>query len=471
VKFSGDPSDPATILDTGWNGIAHRAPVISNGDVTVSLSCAAPGRPCGVCNVSGPIANTGPLEIRNRRCTNDLSIQCTDDTPCGTRHCLGGSNEDAACTSNAQCPASECSGTGTCQFFFGSILPLVAGGVGTCVTNQFNGAVSGTANVETGEAATAANLISSVHSAPSSDTPCPTCVGDTTINDGNAQGTCSGGPRDGEACDANGEVFERPDFGQTSFDCMPPPQSVIASLPIDLTNTTGTVTKAITAGSPNCSGEAGQRCACDTCNNATAQPCDSNADCPTSGGNAGICGGRRCIGGTNDGGPCAGTNASQCPGGGACGKPGEPTRPNACVDNTTTPGVDGSVCVDAAPLGDNEGECPEGPLTGVCSLSSGHPQRSCDGNDDCCDDAPACITDPPTPGDCIIGNRLCFLDNGVGGSIVATGAADPPTNDVAEPTLAAIFCIAPTSLPAVNAAAGLPGPGRVTIKGTAVGLP
>ena len=76
-----------------------------------------------------------------------------------------------------------------------------------------------------------------------------------------------------------------------------------------------------------------------------------------------------------------------------------------------------------------------------------------------------------TPGDCVIGQRLCFLDNGLGGSIVATGQANPPIEDVSEPTPAAIFCIAPTSADAVNAAAGLPGPGRVTIKGTAEGFP
>jgi hypothetical protein len=448
VAFSGDPADPATILDTGWNGIAHRAPVISNGDVTVTLSCAAPGRPCGVCTVSGPVANTGAAQLRNQRCTNDTSIQCTS--------------------------SAQCSGGGTCQFFFGGPLPLVAGGVGTCVVNQFNGSVSGTANVETGEASTTANLISRVHSAPSTDTPCPTCVGDNNPNDGGVtdNGTCAGGStRDGLACDANGSVPGRPDFGTTSFDC-PPSAGVIASLPIDLTNSTGTVTKAVTASSPNCSADSAQKCVCDTCNNAAAGPCDSNADCPISGGNPGICGGRRCLGGTNDGGPCggAGAGASACPGMGSCGRPGNPTLPNACADQTAVPG-DGTVCIDTAPIGDNEGECLEGPLTGVCSAASGHAQRSCGNANECCDDAPGCVSDPVTPGDCVITNRLCFLDNGLGGSIEADGAADPPVNDVSEPTLAAVFCIAPTSLPAVNAAAGLPGPGRVTIKGTAVGQP
>jgi hypothetical protein len=398
--------------------------------------------------VSGPVANSGAGELKNERCTGDPNVQCSS-APGGSAGC-GGS-------------------LGTCEFFFGGPLPLVAGGVGTCVVNQFNGAVSGTANVETGEAVTVANLLSRVHSSPSTDTPCPTCTGDGAINDGVAGGVCSGGPRNGLACDASGFVPDRPDFGSTSLDCPPDPISIIATLPIDLSNSTGTVSKAVTAASPNCSGAPGAKCVCDTCNNANAEPCDSNADCPISGGNPGICGGRRCIGGTNDGGPC--NNNSACPNGGACGRPGEPTRPNACVDDTTTPGVDGTKCVDAPPLGDNRGACPEGPLTGVCAASSGHGQRSCSNANECCDDPPTCASDPPVAGECVIGNRLCFLDNGLGGSIVAQGQADPPVQDTSEPTLAAVFCIAPTSLPAVNAAAGLPGPGRTTLKGTASGHP
>src|SRR5262249_9130578 len=127
VHFAGDPTDPKSILDTGWTGIAHRAPVISNGDVSISLSCSASTPPCGLGSVSAPIANCGTNQLKNRRCTNDLSIQCT---------------------SSAQCTG------GTCEFFFGSVLPLAAGGVSTCVTNQFNGPVTGTANVETGDAVT-----------------------------------------------------------------------------------------------------------------------------------------------------------------------------------------------------------------------------------------------------------------------------------------------------------------------------
>src|SRR6185436_752901 len=116
---------------TGWTGLGHRAPVIANGDVTIALSCAATSRPCGVCTVAGVVENPNQDagQLHTRRCTNDTSIKCTDDTPCT-------------------------GGGGTCQYFFGSTLPLVAGGVGTCVVNQFNGPVTGTANVESGEAAT-----------------------------------------------------------------------------------------------------------------------------------------------------------------------------------------------------------------------------------------------------------------------------------------------------------------------------
>ena len=97
-------------------------------------------------------------------------------------------------------------GGGTCQFFFGSNLPLAAGGVTVCVVNQFNGAVSGTANVETGDAATVANLTARVYTGIAIDNPCARCVGDTTINDGVQGGTCSGGTRNGLACDGNGTV-------------------------------------------------------------------------------------------------------------------------------------------------------------------------------------------------------------------------------------------------------------------------
>jgi hypothetical protein len=43
--------------------------------------------------------------------------------------------------------------------------------------------------------------------------------------------------------------------------------------------------------------------------------------------------------------------------------------------------------------------------------------------------------------------------------------------DEADPTLAAMFCIGPTTSGAVNGAAGLPGLGKIELPGHARGLP
>jgi hypothetical protein len=439
ITFAGDATDAATVLDTGWTGISHRAPAITNSEVTVALSGCASSRPCGVCTVSGPIANpnAGAGQIDNRRCTNDTSIRCTADAPC-----LGGG--------------------GTCQYFFGSALPLAAGGVTTCVVNQFNGLVTGTANVETGDAANSANLTSRVYNGIAIDNPCARCVGDATINDGLQGGTCDSGTRLGLACDANGTVPGRPDFGSTSLDCPLASGALIATLPIDLTNATSAVTKTLTALSPGCSGAPGEKCLCGTCNNLNAEPCEANADCPDPAGPTGpICNGNRCLGGTNAGAPC--TLDSACPGGGLCNKPGEPTKPSACLDNTLTPGV--LDCSDTAPV-DGEGECTSGPVTQTCSVASGHGQRGCTTDANCGGD----------PGSCESDNRRCFLTGGLNllvgtNTLVAQGVADAPMADVSNPTLGSVFCVGPTGAAAVNNVAGLPGPGRVTIKGQAVGTP
>jgi hypothetical protein len=444
VSFTGDASDPASILDTGWTGIAHRAPIIANGDVTLSLTCPLDGsvatRPCGTCTVSGPIANTLPNQLSNHRCVNDTSVKCTSN--------------------------GDCAGVGgNCEWFFGSTLPLAAGGVGTCVVNQFSGSITGTANVESGETATKALLTSRVYTGPT-DNPCPRCSDAGGINDGTQGGTCIDGPRNGLACDANGFVPGRPDFGRTSLDCPPPTGNLAATLPIDLSNSTDTITKTLSATSPNCTDGSGTKCLCETCNNAAATPCSSNADCTAVG--ATICGGRRCSGGTNDGGPCtAAGGATACPGGGLCGFAGEPSKPSACLDDTaTTNQLD---CSDTAPV-DQEGECTSGPVTKACSVASGHGQRACGSDADCGGGG----------GSCVAANRACFLTGTLNppaaglvgtGTLVAVGMEDTPMNDVSHPTLGAVFCVGPTTASAVNNVAGLPGPGRVTIKGTALGLP
>ncbi len=434
VHFVGDPASPATLLDVGWTGISHRSPVVTNGDVTVALSGCAAERPCGVCAMSGPIPNTGATELRSRRCTNDTSIRCADDAPCA-------------------------GGGGTCEYYFGTALPLAAGGVTTCAVNQFDGPVTGTVNVESGEAVTTAHVTARVFVGLAIDTPCPTCVGDAAINDDVQGGTCAGGARDTLPCDANGTVPGRPDFGSTSLDCPPMTGLLIATLPVDLSGATGTVAKALTADSPMCGpGAPGEFCLCHTCNNGNAEPCAANADCPDPAGPIGpICGGRRCLGGPNAGAACAAP--SECPGGGFCNRTGEPPRPDACLDDSATPGV--ADCVDDD--GDGSGECVNGPITTTCTAP--HAQRSCVGDAEC------------APGTCESASRLCFPSGGGvptntgSGDVRALGAADVPVHDTASPTLASVFCLAPTGSASVNNVAGLPGPGRLTLQGTATARP
>lgn len=436
IHFVGSPGDPATKLDVGWTGIAHGSPIVTNGDVTVGVSgCAGATRPCGQCSLNGPLPNVGTNQLDNRRCTNDTSIQCTTDAPC-----LGGG--------------------GTCQFYFGTPLALSSGGVATCVVNQFDGPLLGTVNIESGESYSVSLLASSVYTGINGvDGPCPRCVGDAVINDGTQGGLCDSGVRSGLACDGNGSVPGRPDFGVTSLDCPTNPALLIANLSIDLSNGTDPAVKTLSAASPNCGDLSGEKCLCDTCNDAAGTVCDDNADCLSVG--ATICGGRRCLGGTNNGGVC--NNASACPGGGICGKAGEPSKASACLDDTNTVGI--LDCTDTAPV-DGEGECTSGPVTSTCSVASGHAQRSCFSIFDCGGGA----------GSCVAGNRGCFLTGGFTGKVgtntlIANGVEDPPLRDVSEPTLGSVYCVAPTASSAVNAVAGLPGPSRLTLKGTATGHP
>jgi len=230
ISFEGTPGSLG-VLDSGWTGQSHDATVVDRGKLTVGVTgCAHPAPPCGVCNLAGPVPNMNADagDINNRRCTGNTRTKCT---------------------TNADC--SGAGGGGTCEYYFGSLLPLSAGGVSTCVSNQVSGGVSGTADVDGGTSATAVRLVSRVFSGVTVAAPCPKCVGDATPNDGARAGTCDSGQNSGQTCDVNGtspNVF----FGATSLDCPPTGGALIASLPIDLSNSTGTVTRTLTAQSPLC---------------------------------------------------------------------------------------------------------------------------------------------------------------------------------------------------------------------------
>lgn len=338
----------------------------------------------------------GPQNMATKRCVSNTFTQCSTDGDCG-------------------------GGPGDCQFFFGSPLPLAAGGVASCVSSQWNGGISGTFNQGTGAAAGTASVLSRVYTGGNSiNAPCPICAGNDIPNDGVAAGTCSAGTRSGLPCDSNGESPD-PTFGKTSLDCPPPGGTLVATIPIDLTNTnSGTVTATVTASSPTCNGDPGNRCLCASCSGNSSIPCKSDAECALAG--AGTC-----------------TNIA-----------GEPRKPNACLDDTTTGPNEG----DCSPTLGGEGQCTAGPAEQHCAFET---FRSCTVNTDC-----------PVPGDvCIAANRECFVghNGNVGDSITATGTFSAPRNHTGTTTFASIFCIAPTGSTAVNSAAGLPGPGRLALAG------
>jgi len=426
VVFQSDAT--GSRVDAGWTGLAHDMPV--NGYAfRMDLSCAAGSPPCGTCSITGLAPNAGG---NNQRCLNDTSVLCTVATE-----------------------VADCGGAGLCRFFAGAPTAMAAGGVSSCYTTEITGAVSGSVDVDTGDLSPDVPLKVSLYSGLGQDNPCPRCLGDAAQNDNVRGGTCDAGPRAGLPCDANATA-EYPDFGASSFDCPPNPFSKIADFVLGtIPFSTATQSLTLSAASPTCKGYPGSRCFCDTCNSLNAQACQSNADCVDPLGPIGpICGGKRCVGGTNAGAACV-TN-TECPSGGLCGVPGEPSKPSGCLDDTNTVGLD---CTDTAPV-DGEGECLTGPVSKTCTIASGHPQRGCSIDADC----------GGMLGSCLLENRKCYPDLGlVGGSLAVSGVATPPAGNTSDPTdLSALTCLRPTSSGAVNSVGGFPGVVRGSYPGRAI---
>ena len=509
-------------LDTGFTGLAHDAKVPTNGRITLNITgCTGVAEPtCGQCNVNGPIDNPGGVTFNNHRCQDASWVQVLErrGLPGGHPVCRRSEQRrplhqrlglpEPVCRRYEQWRVlhrqhgvsgrhlqhrqlRQCRPVGPCIYFFGAPLPLRAGGVSTCIVNEINGPVTGTINLNDGTSINNVPLSSKVYPVGGEFNPCPRCIA----------GTCeNAGPRATQACTVNGAS----EFGDVSLDCPPNPGSLAAKLAIDLNIATGTQTKTVTTANPTCrqTGFNGLRCLCDTCNTSTGEACSTNVDCPTTaiqclggtnsgalcadpsecpggfcGGGPGICGGRRCQSGTEDGKPCSvclgGTNhgancsnQTQCPlgtcsvgcaGGGTCGRAGEPTQPNACTEDTNTPDLD---CEDG---GNNEGFCATGPVDGpLCSIQTFH---ACVSDTDC-DPAGACGPNCLPNQVCTLKPRPCFLDNGkVGNTVAVSGFPDAPCGGIAKPTVGTFFCVAPTIASAVNSAGGLPALGRVRIPG------
>lgn len=439
-EITVDATAPESMLDIGWSGLGHRQEFSTGNTITLAVTgCSNAVQPFGTCALSGPIANR-PGKIENRRCTNDTAIRCTSDVPCNA-------------------------GGGTCEYFFGSWHPRGGYGLSACIAHQLDGTVTGTVGMETGDLTLSSLIRRQSYVGLTLDQPCPRCLNDVTLNDGIANGICTGGPRNGMGCDGNATAPSYPDFGVTSLDCPPPAATIIADLALALTSSTEQVVKTVTAASPNCGPAApGEKCLCQTCNNVNQELCMTDADCPVPPGPIGpICGGNRCIGGANEGTPC--TAMSECPGGGACGRPGQPTEPSACIDDTAT--VDIHDCTETAP-GAGEGECPLGPIDNSCTVASGHPQRGCLADADCGGGLATCQTRNRA---CLLTGSIPGFGNAGTGTLVADGMADVPVAEVAHPTLAAVGCVGPTGYAPLNNVTGLPGPLRLTQKVTTTALP
>ncbi|MBI5505693.1 MAG: hypothetical protein HY899_12910, partial [Deltaproteobacteria bacterium] len=225
------------------------------------------------------------------------------------------------------------------------------------------------------------------------------------------------------ACDVNATS---PDFGPTSFDCQPTVAANISGtglkLGLTFTDSTQTVTAGIPTG-PLCS--AGP-CHCAECSGDNSVGCSSDADCS-------VVGAGTCTANSH-----AAAKQNSCDG-------------LVCEDDGT--GTDQGKCGAATPIrlycdgqvrGNGEGYIP-------CDANG---QADCDSLDADCDggDCGLCGSDP-LAGAGGQGFARCFLP-----SITATGVPGIFSSEGV-----ASFCSASTSNVGVNAAGGLPGPGRVRL--------
>lgn len=365
ARDAAPPSSRQLRADAGWTGLAHGLQILEGASYTAELSRCGDGDT--ICDLHGATAGTS----------------------------------------------------------FGAPSPLSAGGVAFCLAIGFASDLTGTYDLATGALSEEAQVGIDVSLDGQIDRPCPACVpedGDPALGEA---GTCAGGEHAGAACTVEG--FGDPSLGSlrgTSADCGPG-RTAIAHFDTHATATTGTFDLSPLPDSPRCTlyEFIGQRCPCSTCNDG-ATACRSDADCPATGVAPGICGGRYCLEGRNEGQPCS--SSTQCPGG-FCSTPGIGTAKNACIDQTCTN------------IGDGQGVCLEGPVDQHCAIAK---LRGCATDADC------------PPGDtCIEENRACHPD-----ALTLVGTPDAPSGGIAHPTLVGGFCMAPARSMAVNVAAGFPGP-------------
>ena len=317
----------ATKLGAGWNGLAQSLDFSDEFDDPLLIDC---DDDCANCSLSLDIGTDRPAPVC--RCANNASV------PCDT---LNGPDPDCGGLNNA------------CQCFFGPPLQTVAAGNPACVPIKILGDYQGTVDLGTGQWNNPLQVAAVIHLGLDVSAPCPHCIGDVSSNDGIRDGACSGGARNNQPCDTNGN---HPTFGPVSIDCQPQALTNISgqglALNFELLSADQSLPFTLPCDSP------GGLCPCRVCAGDTSIGCRNDAECP-----AGV-------------GPCSG--------GGGAG-----VQPNACTDR---------VCGD-------DFVCHAGPVDRFCdgvTHANGDGVFSCSSDLDCAlDGTGACTIEQP---------RICYPD-------------------------------------------------------------
>jgi hypothetical protein len=373
----------ATELDFGSSGIEHDADYLDQNPLALRFAAFTGAAPaCGEATVAGIDAGAG-----NCRCANDNHVHCDepfadDEDDCGGAYC--------AC-------------------YFQPPHPISAGNTPYCVLWKLRKDVTGTWNVDSGEGEIALSTRNVLYLGEGLTFPCPTCEGDTTLNDGVRDGACFLGDDDGEACDANAtDASFPPGGGAYSYDCLPNSGKNVSGTGMIMKAAYTTGTSALPPAALPCMFGDTRSCPCGSCSLDVGTPCSSDADCAP---DAGVCQKYSTL---------------------------EPS-PNSCSGE----------CVDA---GGGEGQCDPGPVDRGCdgiTRANGDPLIQCASNGDC-----AAENIGVAAGKCTLSKtRECFLD-----PVAATGTASQ-----AEPVIVASFCGPHTNKTSFNNLSGFPGPVRSKI--------
>jgi hypothetical protein len=255
-----------TQLSVGWAGLAHGVDITDSYTLAGNvLSCdGAEKGSCGECIIDG-ISTDSPQYQAFTRCVDDPWTPCTNAF-----------GMDAVCNNG---------GGGACRYYLGPPLAISAGGTPTCTLNVINSDISGVSSPDLGTGSLNVSLSSIVHTGISQSRPCPICRNDTTPQDGVKNGSCLGGPMNGQPCDVQGFDLsfaptnaDNPTAGN-SLDCPPDSGANISGdgLAIQLPLTTGTSTK---TAEDACEPPLGAlSCFCGVCSGDNTVSCNTDQDC------------------------------------------------------------------------------------------------------------------------------------------------------------------------------------------------